>query len=217
MGAMDAALPAGLRGRYQLDDSSMTLSEGLAEYYRVNPGLSVPAEIRDSKSAAYFHSHDCTHVVFGTHTGFLNEGVNDMWTILGVSIRFRDYAGGFFATDESKEITKQFAPLPLARSLWRTLRLTPEIWRRTRSMAKTWPWVPPQELLDRPLKEIRAEYGIEIPAPGGVAAQDPTLHLVSPLLPQPLAIGSESITRLRGGRSVDHGFRLKEDHATPVP
>jgi len=161
MGKMDIALPAGFRGHYQLCDSSMTLREGLAEYYRVNPGLSVPAEISDPKSAAYFHSHDCTHVVFGTHTGFLNEGVNDMWTILGVGIRFREYAGGFFATDESKQITKQFAPLPLARSLWQTLRLTPEIWRRTRAMVKKWPWVPPEDLMDRPLKEIRAEYGIE--------------------------------------------------------
>ena len=97
-------LPWDLRGQYQLPDATMTLREGLAEYYRVNPGLSDPVEINDPKSAFYFRNHDSTHVVFGTHTGELHEGINDLWTIFGVDIRLRDYAGGFFATDESKTI-----------------------------------------------------------------------------------------------------------------
>ncbi len=168
---MDTALPAGFRGCYQLPDSSMTLREGLAEYYRVNPGLSDPAEIADPKSAAYFHNHDCTHVVFGTHTGFLNEGVNDLWTIMGVELRFRDYLVGFLATDESKEIVKQFEPRRLARALWRTLRLAPEIWRRTRAMTRKWPWVPSQQLLDRPLKEIRAEFAIDVFGPAALGRE----------------------------------------------
>ena len=168
---MDTALPAGLRGHYQLPDSSMTLRDGLAEYYRVNPGLSDPAEIADPKSAAYFHNHDCTHVVFGTHTGYLNEGVNDLWTILGVDLRFRDYVAGFVASDESKEIMKQFEPRSLARALWRSLCLTPEIWRRTRAMTRKWPWVPKQELMDRPLKEIRAEFAIDVFGPAALGRE----------------------------------------------
>jgi hypothetical protein len=158
-------LPWDLRGQYQLSDSTMTLREGLAEYYRVNPGLSDPADINDPKSALYFRNHDSTHVVFGTHTGELHEGINDLWTIFGVDIRFRDYAGGFFATDESKTIVKQFELKSMIRILWQTVRLWPELRRRARAMTKKWPWTPPEVFLDRPLNELRAEFGIELLRP----------------------------------------------------
>ena len=147
----------------------MTLREGLEEYYAVNPGLSVPATIRDAKSASYFHNHDSTHVVFGTHTGELHEGVNDMWTIFAVDIRFRDYAGGFFATDASVEIVKQFNAAGIASNiksiaalLSGTLRLTPEIRRRAKAMTKKWPWTAPEAYLDRPLDTLRKEFGIAV-------------------------------------------------------
>lgn len=152
----------GMRGDYQQPHSTMTLREGLAEYYRVNPGLSEPAKITDKKSAAYFHNHDCTHVVFGTHTGDLDEGVNDLFTLFGVDIRYRDYITGFFATAEGKSIAKHYAVLGLFLVVWRTLKLTPTIWRATRSMNKKWPWTPPEDYLDRSLKDLREEFGIEI-------------------------------------------------------
>lgn len=140
----------------------MTLREGLAEYYQVNPGLSDPAKIKDETSATYFRNHDCTHVVFGTHTGLLDEGINDMLTMFGVDIRLSDYAKGFLATDEGKEITKQLINWSIFPLLWRTIKLSPKLWRHSRSMKKKWPWVPPAEIMDRPLDEIRAEYGIEV-------------------------------------------------------
>jgi hypothetical protein len=159
---MNGTLPNGMRGEYQRADATMTLREGLAEYYRVNPGLSEPAGIKDLKSATYFHNHDSTHVVFGTHTGPLHEGVNDLWTIFGVDIRFKDYAGGFFATDESKQIAKEFDIKTIVPLLWGTVRSIPEIRRRTKAMTKKWPWVPPEEYLDRPLSDLRREFGIEV-------------------------------------------------------
>lgn len=159
-------LPSGLRGYYQLPDATMTLREGLAEYYLVNPGLSIPANLEDQKSAVYFHNHDSTHVVFGMHTGSLHEGVNDLWTIFGVDIRFRDYVMGFFATDQSekisKEIADEFGGAKGLALIWNTLRLLPELWRRTRAMNKKWPWTPSDRLLDAPLDELRAEYGIRV-------------------------------------------------------
>jgi len=163
---MNDVLPPGLRGYYQLPDATMTLREGLAEYYLVNPGLSIPANLEDQKSATYFHNHDSTHVVFGTHTGSLHEGVNDLWTIFGVDIRFREYVMGFLATDQSKKISKEiaeeFGGKHGARLIWHTLKLLPELRRRTRAMTKKWPWTPSEGLLDRPLNELRAEYGIRV-------------------------------------------------------
>ena len=153
----------GVRGAYQQPDSALTLREGLAEYYRVNPGLSEPSKITDPKSASYFHCHDCTHVVFGTHTGPLDEAANDMLTLFGVEIRFRDYLRGFFATDESTSIVQSYASVSLlARMTWWTLKLLPKLWTTSRKMTRKWPWNPSDELLDRPLCTLRAQYNIEI-------------------------------------------------------
>ena len=160
--APDESLPPGMRGHYQFPDSTMTLREGLVEYYRVNAGLSNPVHIKNETSASYFHNHDSTHVVFGTHTGEIHEGVNDLWTIFGVDIRFRDYVSGFFATDESTQIAKQFNFRNSISLIWNSLRLVPEIRRRTKAMSKKWPWTPTENMLDTPLDKLRAEYGIAV-------------------------------------------------------
>lgn len=157
--------PYGIRGVYQRPDATMTLREGLAEYYAVNPGLSDPASLTDAASARYFHNHDCTHVVFGTHTGPLDEGVNDVLTLFGVDIRYRDYIAGFFASSEAATIAKQYTASSAALLVVRTLRLTPQIWRRCREMSKKWPWTPPDAFLDRRLDELRAEFGIRLLRP----------------------------------------------------
>ena len=152
----------GLRGGYQLEETDMTLGQGLAEYYRVNPGLSNPSTLTDVKSAEYFHCHDCTHVIFGTHTGVIDEIVNDLWTIYGVQIRLSQYAAGFYATAEGKKIAKKFDIPETLRATVKSLRLFPEVRRRGKAMTQKWPWVPPQGALDRPLVDIRAEYGIQV-------------------------------------------------------
>ena len=162
-GPREPAFPIlGLRGGYQLEETDMTLGQGLAEYYRVNPGLSNPSTLTDNKSAEYFHCHDCTHVIFGTHTGVIDEIVNDLWTIYGVQIRLSQYAAGFYATAEGKKIAKKFDIPETLRATVKSLRLMPEIRRRGKAMTQKWPWVPPQDALDRPLVDIRAEYGIQV-------------------------------------------------------
>ncbi len=154
------------RGRYQDPTTPQTLREALAEYYVVNPGLLPPASMTDKAAATYFRSHDLTHVVFGTHTGPLDEGVNDLLTMFGVDVSYVDYIRGFFAAkDAAKTIGDQYKKLPLGvllQSLGWTLRLLPTVWRACRSMSKKWPWNPEEHLLDRPLVDVRAEYGIEI-------------------------------------------------------
>lgn len=163
-------LPPGLRGRYQLPDATMTLSEGLAEYYEVNPGLCNPAQIDDPSSARYFHSHDTTHVFFGTHTGALDEAVNDMLTLFAVEVRYRDYVAGFFNTQEGKQITKAYLNWALVPLLRDGLRLLPAVWRAARRMSRRWPWTPPEHFYTRPLVELRREFGWEVLNPTAALA-----------------------------------------------
>ena len=151
-----------VRGAYQHRDTTQTLREGLAEYYEVNPGLSNPEQIEEPKAARYFHNHDCTHVVFGTHTGALDEGVNDLMTFFGVDVSVFAYISGFLATEQSKEILKAYEGPSAVDVSVRSLRLLPRVWRTCRAMKRKWPWDPPEHLYERPLVDIRAEYGIDL-------------------------------------------------------
>jgi len=152
----------------------VALREGLAEYYRVNPGLSEPAFLDHKPSATFFHRHDCTHVIFGTHTGPLDEGVNDILTLFGVKINYYGYIKGFLGTTEVKSIAKSYASVSMiARLLWQTLKLTPKIRRTAKAMHKKWPWDPPEGSLDRPLAELRQEYGIILFRPETELGLDP--------------------------------------------
>lgn len=156
------ALPAGVRGAYQLQDCAMTLEEGLAEYYRVNPNLNPPHEISDPASAAWFRSHDTTHVIFGTHTGDLDEACNDVLTLFGVALPWREYVGGFLKTDEAKEIGQYYASTRIFVTLWGMLRLMPRAIRRARGMTQKWPWRPAPEDYERPIVALREAYGIRV-------------------------------------------------------
>lgn len=153
------------RGDYQRPDTPQTLREGLAEYYEVNPGLLDPSSMDDEFSASYFHCHDTTHVIFGTHTGPLDEGVNDVLTMFGVDVPYIRYIKGFFKTSGAGMVADQYKSLaikPIFTSVVGTVRLMPRIWRTCRAMHKKWPWDPPEDALDRPLVDVRREYGIEV-------------------------------------------------------
>ena len=152
----------GIRGQYQLQDSTMTLREGLAEYYAVNPGLADPAELEHEPSATFFHRHDSTHVIFGTHTGPSDEVGNDWLTLFGADVGFVRYLREFMATTEVKGIAQAYANASVFRLLWHGLRLLPIARRYAKSMHRKWPWQTPEAWLDRPLGELREELGIKV-------------------------------------------------------
>lgn len=154
-----------IRGDYQRPNTQKTLAEGLAEYYRVNPGLLDPGLMADDVSGRYFRCHDTTHVIFGTHTGPLDEGVNDLYTMFGVKVSYPRYVYGFLKSQGAAPVAKEYGKLQfgaVVRSVWGALQVAPRVWRICRSMKKKWPWDPPKGALDRPLAELREEYGIQV-------------------------------------------------------
>jgi hypothetical protein len=155
-----------VRGRYQREDTDQTLREALAEYYTVNPGLIDPAGMDDSFGADYFHCHDVTHVIFGTHTGPLDEGLNDVLTMFGVDVPYFRYLKGFFKSTGAGAVAKDYKAQTPARAIFiaatGTLRLMPRAWRTCKAMHKKWPWDPPHGALDQPLRDLRAEYGVAV-------------------------------------------------------
>ena len=78
---------------YQAQDSSMTLREGLAEYFRGNPDLMNESELPQDLSEG-LHAHDIAHVVFGCDTTLLGEVVLVRWSVFGVTGSLRPYLIG---------------------------------------------------------------------------------------------------------------------------
>jgi hypothetical protein len=83
-----------VRGAYQAQNSTLTLREGLADYFKENgkyTRLSYPDGMEDLESAIYFRNHDATHVIFGTHTGDINEGIaHNLHSHIHTHMRTRD-------------------------------------------------------------------------------------------------------------------------------
>lgn len=161
----DTALPEHLRGYYQLQDCTMTLEEGLAEYYRVNPGLDDPQGMDNPESALWFRLHDSTHVIFGTHTGDLNEACNDWYTLFGVDQTLWQYGAGFSKTEQSSSILAYYLKWETVVMTWRAMLLLPSVRRLAKAMHKKWPWHPSEQMYQRSLAELRAEYGIQVAHP----------------------------------------------------
>lgn len=148
--------------RYQAQDSTQTLAEGLAEYYahngaRVTPPASLPPE-----SAALFRNHDVCHVVFGLDTTLADEALADTRTMLSCDVGWSAYLRYLSSDPLAKEL---MAELGFWRGLWATLAALPRIARalwEALFMRKRWPWAPPADHLDMPLGVLRARYGIKV-------------------------------------------------------
>jgi hypothetical protein len=147
---------------YQEQDSSQTLREGLAEYYRANPGIVTrPADL-PAESAALFRSHDMCHVIFGLNTSLGDETLADTRTLFSCDVGVRRYAR-YLATDQAAKAF--FKELGYGKALAVTLKSLPRIVRAAVAalgMRKRWPWNPPDDYLDRPLGELRREFGIRV-------------------------------------------------------
>ena len=150
------------RCAYQVQDSRQTLAEGLSEYYAVNGARVSPPTSLLPESRALFRNHDICHVIFGLDTTLEDEGMADVRTLLSCDVGWRRYARYMTSDPEAKAIFKE---LGYARAFWATLVVLPrmaqailETWR----MPKRWPWDAPADHFDRPLADLRREYGIRL-------------------------------------------------------
>ena len=148
--------------RYQEQDSTHTLGEGLAEYYAENVGVVVRATDLPAESSALFRSHDLCHVIFGLNTSLGDEVLADTRTLFSCDVGVKRYARYLAADKTAKALFKE---LGYAKSIWVTLLSLPRIARagfEALRMRKRWPWNPPEAYLDRPLGELRREFGIRV-------------------------------------------------------
>ncbi len=151
--------------RFKQQDSQQTLTEGIAEFHAANPHLAT-RDFSGELAASFFPAHDAMHVLFGQNTDIDGEAIVKYWTIGATDIGF----WGLFKYRNVQEVVDLRQGLPMRRYLTIALlvlpRMVPAVIRgirlAKRSLTKPWAHFGWQDYLDTPLKDIRAEYGIDI-------------------------------------------------------
>lgn len=145
---------------YQAQDSSMTLREGLAEYFRKNPGLMDEGELPRDLGLG-LHSHDVAHVVFGCDTSLVGEVVLSRWSIFGVTGSLRPYLIGL-RRRETRGLFRDALSRFRLWMLWPIVKLATTAVVRSLRMRERWPFETYGQYLDQPLREIRERFGIRV-------------------------------------------------------
>jgi hypothetical protein len=149
------------RFTYQLQDSPLTLWEGLEEYYLGHPALFRPAQL-DPNSEALFRRHDVCHVIFGLDTTVADEALADFRTLLSTDVGVRRYLAYYRTTPEPQAIVAQVGWWGVVLAALRALpRLLRALRWRPRLMAR-WPWDTPEVYFGQTLADLRRAHGIVV-------------------------------------------------------
>lgn len=144
---------------YQLQDSPLTLAEGLAEYYAAFAGLKRGAGLAPA-AKDFFARHDAVHVMWGCGTSLPHEAIVKLSSFFGTSGGFSVMRG--YMHYDSQDIYRQ---LKLGEVLWTILLsvvLVPRTLARCFGQRKKWPWKDYDALLYRPLAALRQEFGVKV-------------------------------------------------------
>ncbi|MEZ4317206.1 MAG: hypothetical protein R3F61_06870 [Myxococcota bacterium] len=145
---------------YQDPHATLTLREGLAEYFASDPTLTDPDDC-SPEGAELFRRHDAVHIVFGTNRELEQEAMTDAWTAFGTTAPwsvFREYLA-------VPEVAAVFADIGVVTSVLGSIRATPSIWRvwrHSRRMREPWPFDGYAAHYDHRLCDLREQYGIEL-------------------------------------------------------
>jgi ubiquinone biosynthesis protein Coq4 len=150
---------------YQTPDNTMTLRQALAELRAAETDIS---ETVSAGTAAALEAHDVVHILFGLDISDIDEVVAHGWMLFGTTLtmaemhavaRHRDHRRLTAAMDHGKRGALLLKALPrLVRACVRARRMT-----------KLWPWMGYVAHLDRPLNDLRREFGIVVDPPSFAA------------------------------------------------
>jgi hypothetical protein len=144
---------------FELQDTTQTLAEGVAEYYQRNPILLTGRDL-SPEAQEFFRCHDTAHVVFGCSTSLPHEAVVKLSSIFGTTGGFAVLKG--YRLHESINIYKHLALLDIASTFLQSILLVPRTVYRCLRQHKRWPWEQFAEYQDVPLGKLRTEFGIRV-------------------------------------------------------
>lgn len=145
---------------FEQQDTTQTLAEGLAEYYRDNPQL---AQLRgmSSQGREFFRCHDAVHVVFGCNTSLKHEAIVKLASVFGTTAGFGALRG--YGLHESVSIYRKLRVKEVAATVLSSFALIPTTLYRCLRQSRRWPWNDFAGYEDMPLGRLRAVFGIRVP------------------------------------------------------
>lgn len=144
---------------YEKPDATLTLEQGLAEYYAARADL-VTGRGASARAQEFFRCHDAAHVVFGCGTTLPQEAIVKIWSLFGTTAGLRVL--GDYRLPESKEIYHTLKIGDIVGTTAFSLLHLPIVFARCFRMSKRWPWAEFHPYLSVPLLEIRREFGIHV-------------------------------------------------------
>ena len=94
--------------KYQKQNSSQTLAEGLTEYFDAHKAQ-FTTRIMTKEAITFFERHDAVHVVFGCDISLSDEMIVKISSIFGTTVGWSVLKGYNLA--ESKEIYRELEPV----------------------------------------------------------------------------------------------------------
>ena len=145
---------------YQHQTSTQTLQEGIEEYTSVF-SEQLTQRTLSAEGTSLFRCHDVIHVVFGCGLTLEDEMIVKLCSFLGSTGGRHVFA--FYRLPESKEIYDQINVRQIARTALQTLVVVPKTLVICMKMKARWPWNDFEHFLEKPLCELRGEFGINVP------------------------------------------------------
>jgi hypothetical protein len=156
------------RLRYLSPDCPMTLREGIAEL-RGAEGADGDAAAQVAPELVHdLDVHDAIHALFACPTSVAGEVIAHVWTALGTTAKLADLHR-VNAHRDHRKVLAQIGHWKLVKTWFRSLPRIVGTFRRARRMARRWPVEQMEAFLDRPLVDIRREFGIQLPDPPAAA------------------------------------------------
>ncbi len=145
--------------RYMNPASTSTLGEAIFELRRAE-GVDDMADLSDL--ATTMEPHAAVHVLFGCSTSLLGEVQAHLWMLMGTTTPLAEMHRAASSRDHSA-VLKEIGLLNLLATWARALPTVASIFLRSRQMTRRWDATDLERCFDRPLVELRAEYGIRLP------------------------------------------------------
>lgn len=144
---------------FELQQSTQTLAEGVAEYYQLNPGL-VTGRGMSVEAQEFFRCHDAAHVVFGCGTTLGDEAIVKVSSVFGTSGGFGALRG--YRLHESQQIYRKLGSFEIISTALKAIILVPRTLVRCIQQQRRWPWNDFDRYLNVSLCDIRKEFGIRV-------------------------------------------------------
>lgn len=141
-------------------DCTLTLAQGLDEFYAVNAKRFSKPE-PNTQWTEMLLAHDACHVFFGLNTSLVEETYADVWTICGTTMTFKDYKD-YAKSDAAKELLASIGLKNMIIGVFKAIPGAIRIYLNSRKLAKKWDIWNFENRMDEKLVDLRKEHNVKL-------------------------------------------------------